>query len=297
MKFMRRKKQQFFLRYILAALGMFTVFFLGMHILFAPRVSLHVLRPLTIPTQPVVYLPEPYIARVLTTSVLGAQTINPEDVIIYINDERMKRSAPPLRENATLDKAAAMRTAVIFKYQNFSHQDPNSHIQLDTVLPMLGYPFTYASENIGMGNSSAEEIVGGFMSSTSHRINLLNPALRETGVSVVYGEYQGYWVNVTVELFAIPATRDQYLGYGQEDVTNYKNFLTDVQSQIALTKDKLTNHVGDQEYYAGWQKILIRQEEILTTLYNTMLSQQPLVNNLITLMTEYNNNWNLVPKS
>lgn len=290
-------RQRFFVRYLLSALATFTLIFVGMYFLLSPKTTLHTLPQLTVPKTPVVYLPEPFLARLNQSPVLGAQTIDPKDIITYVNNERMNRGAPPLRENAILDKGAAMRTATIFKYQNFAHQDPYGHIQLDTVLPILGYPFTYASENIGMGDSSAAEIVGGFMSSTAHRINLLNPALQETGVSVKYGNLNGYWVNVTVQLFAIPATVQQYLGYSQEDVTNYKNFLTDVRSQIALTKEEMGAHADNQIYYEGWQKILIRQEEILTTLYNTMLAQQPLVGNLVTLMTEYNNNWNLVPKS
>jgi hypothetical protein len=55
--------------------------------------------------------------------------------------------------------------------------------------------------------------------------------------------------------------------------------------------------VSDADYYEGWQKILIRQREIVTLLYNTTLQNQPMVKDLVTLIGEYNKNWNLVPKS
>ncbi|HUD19510.1 MAG TPA: CAP domain-containing protein [Patescibacteria group bacterium] len=292
------QKNKFFKRFIILAVFCFVVTALGSRLFFPPPVSLHVLGKLSVPKAPVVYFPPtPFIAEHIESPVLGAETIDPTDIITYVNNERMKRGSPPLRENTVLTKAAQMRVNVIFKYNNFAHRDPYEHIQLDTVLPMLHYPFTYASENIGMGESSAAAFVNGFMSSTYHRVNLLNPDLQETGVALGTDRFNGYYVTVVVQIFAIPATPAQYLGYKQEDVQQYKALLTDVHNQIALTKERLTNHVGDAQYNEGWQKILIRQQEILTTLYDTMLAQQPFVSNLIALITEYNNNWSLVPKT
>ncbi|MCX6792265.1 MAG: CAP domain-containing protein, partial [Candidatus Gottesmanbacteria bacterium] len=212
------------------------------------------------------------------------------------NDERMKSGAPPLRENATLTRAAKMRADVILRHQNFSHQDPYEHIQLDTVLPMVQYPFRYASENIGMGDFSARAFVNGFMNSPRHKANLLNPELQETGVALVTGAYKQYWVNIAVQLFAIPATEEQYLGYRKEDIAQYKQLINDLNQQLALTEDRISHQIGDKEYYEGWQKILIRQHEILVTLYNTMQENQPFVKNLVSLISEYNTNWSRTPK-
>jgi len=293
----RNKKIQFFPIYILLSTIALIITIVGIQILFPKPSTLHTLALLQVPTEiPTIYLPDPYEAAEVYSSVLGAETINPSDIILYINNERMKVGSPPLRENATLTKAAQMRADVILKYQNFSHQDPYENIRLDTVLPMVHYPFRYASENIGMGDSSALAFVFGFMHSTSHRENLLNPNLQETGVALVTGPYKQYYVNIVVQLFAIPATQEQYLGYRQEDVGEYKRWINDLDQQLVLTQDRLTNHIGDAEYYAGWQKVLIRQHEILITLYNTMQENQPIVKNLVTLIQEYNKNWNLVPK-
>ncbi len=270
----------------------------GMHFFFPKRDYLHPLAQLRVPTAlPEVYLPGPYEAATIESPVLGADTISPRDVITYINNERMKVGSPPLRTNKLLTMAAQKRAEVMLKYQNFSHQDPYEHIQLDTVLPMVNYPFRYATENIGMGDSSAYGFARGFMSSTSHRANLLNPELEETGVAIVTGAYKQYYVNMAVQLFAIPATKEQYLGYTDEDRENYKQLLQDIESQLALTQDRLSNNVSDSEYYEGWQKILMRQKEIVTLLYNTTLQNQPMVKNLVTLIGEYNKNWSLVPKS
>lgn len=284
--------------FILIGMLSFSIVAMGITILFPKKITLHPLAALPLPRQlPEVYLPGPYEAASIESPVLGADTIDPRDIITYINNERMKVGSPPLRTNRLLTMAAQKRADVMLKYQNFAHQDPYEHIQLDTVLPMVNYSFKYATENIGMGDSSAYGFVNGFMSSTMHRINLLNPELQETGVAVVTGAYKQYYVNMAVQLFAIPATKEQYLGYTDEDRENYKKLLEDIENQLALTRDRLSNGVSDADYYEGWQKILIRQKEIVTLLYNTTLQNQPLVKNLVTLIGEYNKNWNLVPKS
>jgi uncharacterized protein YkwD len=290
-------RNRFFILFCVLAFVGFAVTAIGTKLLFQKPVMLHTLSAIPVPATPSLYLPGTYRARIIESPVLGAETIDPRDIITYINEERMKQGAPPLRENKTLTLAAQMRATVILKYQNFDHQDPYEHIQLDTVLPIVKYPFIYASENIGMGENSARAFVNGFMSSTRHRANLLNPELQETGVALVTGPYKQYYVNIVVQLFAIPTTKERYLGYRKEDIGTYKQMLTDIEKQIALTKDMLDNHVGDQEYYEGWQKILIRQKEIVSTLYNTMLEEQPFVKNLVAMINEYNTNWTLVPKA
>jgi hypothetical protein len=292
-----KSMKRFFILFCVLSLTGFAVTALGTKVLFQKPVTLHTLAALPIPTEHSVYLPGLYTARIIESPVLGAETINPRDIITYINEERMKRGAPPLRENKTLALAAQMRATVILKYQNFAHQDPYEHIQLDTVLPIVNYPFKYASENIGMGDSSARAFVNGFMSSTRHRANLLNPELIETGVALVTGPYKEYYVNIAVQLFAIPTTKERYLGYRKEDVNEYKQMLTDIEKQIELTSERINNHIGDEEYYEGWQKILIRQKEIISTLYNTMMEEQPFVKNLVAMISEYNTNWTLVPKA
>jgi uncharacterized protein YkwD len=290
-------RRSFFNTYLLLSSVAFCLTFVGTKILFPQPVTLHTLAFLMVPAEtPTVYLPGPYEAAHIESPVLGAETINPGDIVLYINEQRMNVGAPPLRENAVLTRAAKMRADVILRHQNFSHQDPYEHIQLDTVLPMVRYPFRYASENIGMGDSSARAFVNGFMSSPSHKANLLNPELQETGVALVTGAYKQYWVNIAVQLFAIPATEEQYLGYRKEDIAQYKQLIGDLNQQLALTEDRISNKIGDTEYYEGWQKILIRQHTILVTLYNTMGENKPFGKNLVSLIREYNTNWSRIPK-
>lgn len=265
--------------------------------IYSSRIKPVTLRPLAllpVPARPDIYLPGPLISPGLDTQVLGAETIEPRDIITYINEERMKRGAKPLKINETLTKAAQMRADVIMKYQNFSHQDPYEHIQLDSVLPQLSYRYRYASENIGMGDQTARAFVNGFMSSPSHKANLLDPTLVETGVAVASGPYKQYYVNIAVQLFAIPLAPGDSAAFSKRDLDEYQNLLADIAAQIRRTEDLMDKRVDQKEYYEQWQRLLIRQQEILMTVYITMREQQPAVNSVVKLIEEYNANWSTV---
>lgn len=257
-----------------------------------------VLRPLAmlhVPEAPSLILPGTYESKQPKGNVLGSQPVDPRDLITYINEERMKRGSRPLRVSPVLTKAAQMRADTIMKHQNFSHQDPFEGIQLDTVLPLLKYPFSWASENIGMGDTTARAFVNGFMNSPSHRDNLLNPQLVETGVAVVSGPYKQYYVNVAVQLFAIPVDRSTFLGYTEKDVEEYKQLLIEIGKQLELTKTLREKNPEQADYYERWQQLLIRQQEIISTLSYTMGEEKPLAKELIAMIKEYNSNWASVP--
>ncbi len=257
-----------------------------------------VLRPLAmlhVPEAPSFILPGTYESKQPKGNVLGSQPVDPRDLITYINEERMKRGSRPLRVSPVLTKAAQMRADTIMKHQNFSHQDPFEGIQLDTVLPLLKYPFSWASENIGMGDTTARAFVNGFMNSPSHRDNLLNPQLVETGVAVVSGPYKQYYVNVAVQLFAIPVDRSTFLGYTEKDVEEYKQLLIEIGKQLELTKTLREKNPEQADYYERWQQLLIRQQEIISTLSYTMGEEKPLAKELIAMIKEYNSNWASVP--
>ena len=282
--------------------GLFTLmgiflFLAGFIYVRTPKASdLHPLTYLTVPEGSTISSPDPYVSHEpLNGNVLGAETVDPKDIITYINEERMKRGARPLRISNTLMKAAQMRADTIMKYQNFSHQDPYAGIQLDTVLPLLHYSFSWASENIGMGDSTARAFVTGFMNSPSHRANLLNPELVETGAATATGPYKQYYVTIAVQIFAIPVDRSTFLGYTEKDVEEYKQLLVDLGKQLDTTKQLMKSDPDHKDYYERWQYLLIRQQEIIATLSHTMAEEKPFAREMISMIKEYNGNWASVP--
>src|SRR5512137_2461700 len=117
MKRIKKSACGFIRIYILLTSIALCLAFVGIKILFPKPATLHKLAMLPVPSMvATTYLPDPYTAAEIYSPVLGAETINPSDIILYINDQRMKHGSPPLRENTTLAKAAQMRAAVILKY-------------------------------------------------------------------------------------------------------------------------------------------------------------------------------------
>ena len=213
------------------------------------------------------------------------QKIEPEDIIRFVNLERQKRGIPELRTADKLTEAASMRSKVILKYQNFSHQDPYEGIELTTILPKVNYHFIYASENIGMGGVSAEDFVAGFMNSTSHRENLLNTKLIESGAAVASGRYREYYVNIAVQLFGIPSGKDEFYGYNESDKKYYRASLNRLNYQLNPVIFTFSNIFGKKN--SDLMK-LKRRKEILRILNKKIEEENPFYDDEITLIKEYN---------
>lgn len=221
-------------------------------------------------------------------SVLGAQAIDPVDFVEEINKMRAKTNAPALRLNATLMRAAKMRAEVIKKYQNFSHQDPYEGIELGTVLPKLQYSFVYASENIGMGGISASNFVEGFMNSTSHRNNLLDPTLTDTGAAIVEGPFKQYYVNYAVQLFAIPGGTAEYLGYNDTEKQLYEAEYTAVNANLHPLIWFVQRLKKNPRYTDAYYNKLKRQQVILGAILSRMRETKPLNNQDVAMILEFN---------
>ncbi|MCX8008577.1 MAG: CAP domain-containing protein [Patescibacteria group bacterium] len=280
---------------LLSLVPLIVITFMTLLSLPSHKESLKPLAMLPVPEEQTVILPGPFVSNQIATSVLGAETIDPRDIVTYVNEERMKRGIRPLRVNDTLMKAAAMRANVILKYENFSHHDPYEHIQLDTMLPKLNYSFAYASENIGMGDTTGRAFVNGFMNSPPHRENLLNPELVETGVAIVTGKYKQYYVNIAVQIFAKPLDQTKYNRYTRYDEEEYKKLLSDIKKQIDTTKLLKDKDPKNAEFYDQWHRLLIRQQEIIATLAHAVHNEERYGRELISLIKEYNANWASVP--
>lgn len=235
-------------------------------------------------------LPEPLEIFPLSTTILGAETFEAKDIVMYVNIEREKRGAVPLKINPLLMEASKMRARVILEYQHFAHDDPYEGITAQSALNQLGYHYSYGSENIGMGPDSAQGFVNGFMNSTAHRENLLNPELLETGVAMVTGPYKEYYVNIVVQIFGTPANREEYLGYKKDDLEKYKNLIALYDGQLNPVFWTVNRILLNKEYSDERYALLKRQKEILTSIYSRMRDEKPLSESDLVLISEFNQN-------
>ncbi|CAO5149652.1 conserved hypothetical protein [Frankia sp. AiPs1] len=117
-------------------------------------------------------------------------------VVTLTNVERQQAGLLPLSVDPVLTAAADGHSADMARRGFFAHTSPDGRTVSDRVTA-LGYRYSRVAENIAAGQTSAQEVVSGWMNSPGHRANILLPQLREIGVGhAVGGEYGTYWTQV-----------------------------------------------------------------------------------------------------
>ena len=112
-------------------------------------------------------------------------------VIELTNQERRRLGLSPLRHNNKLAAAAQKYSRHMATHKFLSHRGKDGSTVGDRIKAQ-GYRFSTWAENIAKGHRTPEDVVRGWMNSSGHRRNILNPRLREIGV----GYYKRYWTQV-----------------------------------------------------------------------------------------------------
>ncbi|HEU4993531.1 MAG TPA: CAP domain-containing protein [Gemmatimonadaceae bacterium] len=120
------------------------------------------------------------------------------DVIRYTNAARARNGVPPLAENAKLMAAASIQSQQMAQFQRADHTiDGAQYPTLQARLQAVAYVYSNAAENVAWNQRDAPSVVSSWMSSTGHRANILDPALREIGVAMTQSANgERYWVQV-----------------------------------------------------------------------------------------------------
>lgn len=118
-------------------------------------------------------------------------------VIELTNHERTKRGLPALTWNEQLFKAAQGHCVDMANGDFFDHRQMAKRVKEE------GYRYSAVAENIAAGDNRPEDVVSGWMNSSGHRNNILNPNYREIGVGHHYREndpgrfkYKHYWTQI-----------------------------------------------------------------------------------------------------
>lgn len=105
-----------------------------------------------------------------------------EQALALLNAERWDNGQlPPLKGQANLDSAADGHSQAMGVRNFFSHCDPDTGTLPWDRMTDAGYAWNYAGENIAAGYGSAAGVVAGWMSSPSHRQQILSTQAREVG--------------------------------------------------------------------------------------------------------------------
>ena len=116
-------------------------------------------------------------------------------VVALVNEERAKNGLQPLRNNIALSEVAYNKAIDMANNNYFSHTSPTYGSPFD-MMNTFGISYSSAGENIAQGYRTAEAVMTGWMNSTGHRENILNPTFTEIGIG--YEKNQHNWVQMFI---------------------------------------------------------------------------------------------------
>jgi uncharacterized protein YkwD len=141
----------------------------------------------------------------------GPLAAGPADAVLSaVNAARAEAGCGPLRMNAKLAAAARGHATAMAEQDFFGHSGKDGS-RFSTRIKRQGYSYSTAAENIAAGQRTAGQVVASWLKSPGHRRNILNCAMRDTGIALVYqaddrpirgnpAPLRYYWVQV----FAAP---------------------------------------------------------------------------------------------
>ncbi len=126
-----------------------------------------------------------------------------DTVLTRVNHERTAAGCLALIPNDTLIQVARAHSQDMAVHRFIGHTGSDGRTPAQRVQD-ASYQFRIVAENVAAGRLTPASAVQGWMASPDHRANILNCALRDTGVGVVEAPddptYGIYWT----QLFATP---------------------------------------------------------------------------------------------
>lgn len=114
------------------------------------------------------------------------------EVLTRTNEQRALNSVPPLLAEPHLDALATAHCRHMAVADFFEHDTPEG-LDPGARLDALDGPFWTAwAENIAVGYGTPEEVVTGWMNSSGHRANILDPNLQYMGMGVWQDSYSPF---------------------------------------------------------------------------------------------------------
>ncbi len=133
-------------------------------------------------------------------------------LLAAINADRVANGLPPYALNPLLTLSAQRHSEYQASIGTFTHDGPDGSRALQRA-QAVGYPATWANENVYMGHTTPEEVVNWWYTADQlHRNNILHAALREVGLGIA-SDAQGmtYW---TMDISAQPNVLPIFINSG-----------------------------------------------------------------------------------
>lgn len=130
------------------------------------------------------------------------KTINKNNILELVNQERQRAGLEMLAQNETLDQAASKKAEAIIASQMFAHEINDQ--KFSSWVKDSGYKYSFVGENLAIDFVSAEGAVKAWLESVTHKQNILNPRFQETGIAVREGTFNNLNTILVVQIFGTP---------------------------------------------------------------------------------------------
>jgi len=103
------------------------------------------------------------------------------DMLIQINQERLRLWISSLSLNNQLSSSAQLHAEYMAKTNDFAHTT-KAWLKFDTRIRNAGYNWTYMWENIAWNQKTVNQVMGAWMNSPWHKDNILDKNFKEIGI-------------------------------------------------------------------------------------------------------------------
>ena len=118
-----------------------------------------------------------------------------QEVIRLVNEIRQENGLKPLTYDWELSRVARYKSQDMRDNRYFSHTSPVYGTPFQ-MIKSFGISYRSAGENIAKGYATPQAVVNGWMNSSGHRANILNPDYTHIGVGYVSGG--SFWTQLFI---------------------------------------------------------------------------------------------------
>jgi uncharacterized protein YkwD len=130
-----------------------------------------------------------------------ASSYSKDQIIASVNKERKQKNLSELVENSKLDKAAQAKANDMADKSYFSHVEKESGKRWSDFIKEVDYDYVVAGENLANGFYAVDDMVTAWMESPTHKENILNEGVDETGIGISFGQLDGTPTIFVVQVF------------------------------------------------------------------------------------------------
>jgi len=138
--------------------------------------------------------------------VLGiASSITSQELIQLTNLKRQEHDLSALSLNSTLSQIAGLKGADMIANNYWAHTSPEGKTPW-SFFTQGDYRYLYAGENLARDFSDSSSVVNAWMSSSTHRDNILSTRYQEIGIAIIHDTFQGQPTTLVVQMFGTPVS-------------------------------------------------------------------------------------------